>query len=85
MIHLGNLTIEQMESRTGVRFPDELRTFLRDRHQSEASDIKAGKWHCFDLPFLLVCGDLKTAQQIYDHLSPLAASFAQPLEIGLQS
>lgn len=85
MIYLGDLTIEQMESRSGVVFPEELKVFMKDRHQPEATGIKAGKWHCFDLPFMLVCGDMKTAQQIYDHLSPMAASFSEPLQIGVQS
>jgi len=84
VISLGNLTIEQMEKRTGVEWPSELRTLLADRHQDRATDIAPGKWHCFDLPFFLVCGDMETAQTVYDHLRPLSTSFKEPLQIGVQ-
>lgn len=84
MILLGNLTIEQMESRSGVEFPAALKEYMADRHQPAASNIAAGKWHCFDIPFQLVCGDMETAQTVYGHLSPLSASFKEPLQIGVQ-
>lgn len=84
-IRLGNLTIEQMESRSGVVWPADLKDFLVSRHQSQAQDIQPGKWHCFDLPFMLVCGDMPTAQTIYTHLAQLSASFKEPMQIGVQS
>ncbi|WP_445677218.1 hypothetical protein ACUDPR_17240 [Pseudomonas aeruginosa] len=85
MMRLGNLTIEQMEQRSGVQFPAELKEFLIYRHQEQASNVGPGKWHCFDLPFQIVCGDMDTAQTVYDHLSPLAAEFKEQLQIGAQS
>lgn len=85
MIMLGDLTIGQMEKRSGVQFPAELKVFMADRHQEKAADVLPGKWHCFDLPFSLVCGDMETAQAVYDFLSPLAASFKEPMQIGVQS
>ncbi len=84
-IMLGNLTVDQMEKRSGIEWPDALKQFLSDRHQPAASNIAPGKWHCFDLPFQLVCGDMETAQTVYDHLSPLARSFKEPLQVGVQS
>ncbi|WP_028354790.1 hypothetical protein [Bordetella petrii] len=84
MIRLGNLTIDQMEARSGAKWPAELKEYLAGRHQPEASNIAHGKWHCFDIPFQLVCGDIGTAQTVYDHLSPLSAEFKEPLQIGVQ-
>jgi len=84
-IMLGNLTLAEMEARSGVEWPEDLKRYMADRHQPKASGIAPGKWHCFDLPFQLVCGDMETAQKVYDHLSPLAASFSEPLQIGVQS
>lgn len=84
MIYLGNLTIEQMESRSGVEWPADLKEYMADRHQPEASNIAAGKWHCFDIPFQLVCGDMETAKTVYGHLSPLSAQFKEALQIGVQ-
>lgn len=81
---LGDLTVEQMESRAGVEFPDELKAYMADRHQPAAANVQPGKWHCFDLPFMLVCGDMETAQAIYNHLLPLTSQFKEPMQIGVQ-
>lgn len=80
---LGNLSVEEMEHRTGATWPDELKQYMADKHQSHASDIQPGKWHCFDIPFMLVCGDMDTAQAIYDHLSPVRNDFKMPLVISI--
>ena len=82
-IMLGNLTIEEMQRRAGVEFPVELIDFMRDKHQGEAQSVKPGKWHCFDMPFMLVCGDMETAKEIYRHLSPLSASFKEQMQVSL--
>lgn len=83
-IMLGNLSIEDAEVRTGVTWPEELKQFMADRHQPAATDIEPGKWHCFDIPFMLVCGDMDTAQTIYSHLLPMQAEFKAQLQIGIQ-
>lgn len=83
-IMLGNLTAEDMERRTGVTFPDALKEFMAERHQDAASNVQPGKWHCFDLPFMLVCGDLATATEIYEFLKPLSAQMKESLQIGVQ-
>ena len=82
-IMLGNLTVEDMERRSGVAFPEELKAILKDTHQANATNIAKGKWHCFDIPFTLVVGGMAFAQDIYDHLEPLAGNFQQTMEIAL--
>ena len=82
-IMLGNLTVNQIELRTGVTFSDELKSLLDNTHQSSATNIGDGEWHCFDLPFVLVCGDMPFAQKVYDHLKDKAADFKEPLQIAL--
>ncbi len=82
-IMLGNMSIDEMQSRAGVSFPDELVDYMRSRHQPEAEDIQPGKWHCFDMPFTLVCGDRDTAAEIFKHLSPLASKFRKQMQIAL--
>ena len=79
---LGNLSIAEIEQRAGVRFPDDLVDFLTARHSPEAS-VPPGRWHCFDLPFAMVCGDMETATEVYRHLEPLSAKFAQPMQISV--
>jgi hypothetical protein len=85
MILLGNLTINDIEKRSGVIFPEELKSYMQTRQQPDASNVKDGKWHCFDIPFNLVCGDMETANEIFRHLSPLSSDFKEKLQISLQS
>lgn len=82
-ILLGNLTVEEMERRSGVAFPAELKARLGRCHQEHATNINDGEWHCFDMPFLIVCGGMELAQFIYDHLKEMTSSFKEPLQIAL--
>jgi len=66
---LGNLSIEEIEKRVGFTFPDELKEFMQETHQAKVSiPIAPGKWHCFDIPFVLLCGDRATALKIAEYL-----------------
>jgi hypothetical protein len=82
-IMLGNLTVKQIEQRAKVTFSQELKTLLEATHQSSASRIAEGEWHCFDIPFTLVCGGMPFAQKVYDHLKAQSKEFAEPLVISL--
>ena len=82
-IYLGNLSVNDMQKRTGVAFPQELIEYMGHTRQEEASNVRAGQWHCFDIPFILVCGDMPTAEKIYSFLKPLSESFETPMQIGL--
>ncbi len=80
---LGNLSIEEIEKRAGVKFPDELVDYMKPRWQQKAENVGKGKWHCFDIPFNLVCGDMETATEIYNHLKAFSSDFKEPLQITL--
>ena len=82
-IRLGNLTVADMERRSGVTFPDELRKLLESSHPVHATKIGKGEWHCFDMPFVLVCGGMELAQNVYDHLKAMSSQFKEPLQIAL--
>lgn len=82
-IMLGNLKIDEIERRVGVTFSEGLKLLLSETHQPSASNVKDGKWHCFDMPFAMVCGGMPLAQKIYDHLKPHASDFKEPMEIAL--
>ena len=82
-IRLGNLTVLEMEQRSGITFPDELKRLLEGSRQDHATNIGKGEWHCFDIPFVLVCGDMNLAQAIYDHLKVMSSQFTEPLQIAL--
>jgi hypothetical protein len=84
-ILLGNLSIKDMEKRLGVEFPKELVEYMEERHQAPASNIAEGKWHCFEIPFTLACGDSDVAKTIYEFLLPLAGDFKAAMQIAVQS
>ena len=79
-IMLGNLTVTEIEKRTGLDFPEDVKQFMLDTHQVEASKIGKGKWHCFDIPFTIVCGDVETATKIYNSVKGRAGDCKEPLE-----
>ena len=82
---LGNLTVKEIEERTGVSFPEEIRDFMNQTHNPDANNISKGKWHCFDMPFTLVCGDMDTALKIYNSVKERSGDFKEQLQISLQS
>jgi len=81
-IYLGNLTIVQIEKRIGIDFPEQTREYLKKNHQSEAANIKKGKWHCFDIPFMMQCGDIETARMVYESMKDRASEVKEPLQIS---
>lgn len=82
-IMLGNLSLDEIQKRADVKFPEELIDFMKTRQQSEANNIKPGHWHCFDAPFTLVCGDRETANFIVKHLKPIGEYFKAALQISI--
>lgn len=80
---LGNLSVSQIESRLGIDFPDEIRDFMQQSNQHEASNIAKGKWHCFDIPFRIVCGDMETAQKIYNSVKHRSGECKEPLQFSI--
>lgn len=70
MVMLGNLSISEIEKRLGITFPKETKDFMKSTYSLDA-DVKHGTWHCFDIPFVLYCGDYETAKTIYEGLKPL--------------
>jgi len=81
---LGNLSVKKMESRMGIEFPVELEETLNKYHQDNVSiPIAEGFWHCFDLPFTMVCGGEDLAQLMYDQLSPMAEDILISLNVAV--
>ena len=79
---LGNLSIGDMEKRLGIKFPEELILWMTKKYQQEASHILQCQWHCFDLPFTLVCGDIETATKIRNCLEPLSSEMLTQINIA---
>ena len=84
-IMLGNLSVSQIEKRLGIEFPEEIREFMKKSHQPTASNIVSGKWHCFDIPFHMVCGDYETAKKIYESVKDRSDECKEPLQFSIQN
>ena len=86
-IYLGNLTPEQIESRLGIELTAADKELLKKTHQPEANNvlIAPGKWHCFDIPFMLMTHDMKTANMFVDIFRKYEPSkFKECLQIGAE-
>lgn len=70
-IYLGDLSVEQIEQRTGLTFSDEDKAHMKEHRQHEVNSkkIEKGHWHCFDIPFAIMTGDKETAEQYREMLS----------------
>ena len=80
---LGNLSVDQMERRMGITFPDDLKEVLLKYHQEVATDVKPGFWHCFDMPFTMVCGNADLAELVREKLTPLVDKIITPLSVAI--
>lgn len=83
-IALGNLTVDQIEKRLGITFPADVYNFMKENHQPSANNIANGKWHCFDAPFTIVCGDYDTAAYIFRSVEHRSKEVKEPLTFSLQ-
>jgi hypothetical protein len=77
---LGNLGMDEIEERLGIVFPSEIKQFMENNRQMDASNIQKGKWHCFDIPFIIVFGDIETGKKVYEALKPFASECKKALE-----
>lgn len=84
-IMLGNQTVSQIEKRLGIEFPEDIREFMKQTHQPEANNIAKGKWHCFDIPFNLVCGDIETATTIFNSVKDRSSECKEQLQFSLSN
>jgi cell wall assembly regulator SMI1 len=82
---LGNLSVNQIEERLGIEFPEDIKEFMKKTHEPNASNIPKGKWHCFDLPFNLVCGDIETATTIFNSVKEKSDECKATLQFSLSN
>lgn len=80
-IYLGNLSLEQIEQRLGISLTEEERKAF-DHHQELANVTEPNDWHCFDIPFMIVCGTKAKAEKIRDALFPYHLKMKSHISIG---
>ena len=84
-IMLGDLSVSQIEKRLGVDFPNEIRELMKSTHQANASNIAKGKWHCFDIPFNIVCGDMEIATKIFNSVKEKAGEVKETFQFSIRN
>lgn len=67
-IYLGDVSVEEIEQRTGILLSDEDKEYLKAHRQHKINNtkIEQGCWHCFDIPFSFNAGDEETAEFYLD-------------------
>lgn len=83
-IMLGNMSVNDIEKRIGIEFPEEIREFMQETNQENASKVEKGKWHCYDIPFSIVCGDMEIATKIFNSVKSRGSECKVPLQFCLQ-
>lgn len=80
-IYLGNLTIEQLESRCGCKFEKEDFEWLKKHRQEDATIKQKDKFHIFDMPLMI-----QTGEDISDELIKILSKYndKKPFEECLQ-
>ena len=79
---IGDFNTTDIEKKLNITLSDTDRDKLEGMRQSKANDIIPGKWHCFDMPFQILCGDKGTASLVYDILAPYRAQMKGIIQIG---
>lgn len=71
VIMLGNLSVKDMEKRLKIELSSEDREALERSRQIAVNNtpLEAGKWHCYDIPFMMMCDTMETAGKFYAMLS----------------
>ena len=56
---------------------------MKQTQQDNATNIAKGKWHCFDIPFNLVCGDMEIATKIFNSVKHKSSEYKEQLHFFL--
>jgi hypothetical protein len=81
-IMLGNLTVGELEKRSGVTFSEEDRRFLGEYRVNHASVIPKDGFHIFDIPFCILCGSREFTQELYGVIKKYDFSKSPELRIN---
>lgn len=84
-IYLGNLSVEQIEKRTSITLSDEHKDYMKANRQEAIynTPLEVGKWHCFDIPFMIITSNKETAEHYRNMLLTYDWSECkEPLQIG---
>lgn len=84
MIMLGNQTVSDIERRLHITLTEEQREMLNSSRQEtvNGTPLAEGKWHCYDIPFIMVCDTVDTATKMRDMFMAYDMSEGETFQIG---
>lgn len=83
-IYLGNLSVEQMAKRLGMKLsPEELEKLEAMREQTCEKIKGRPVWHCYDIPFVIACGTYDTCMAVAEILQAHVEEMHGSVEIAL--
>ena len=88
IIMLGNVSVAEIERRLGIKLNDDDEHVMNESRQEavNSTPLGPGKWHCFDLPFMIMTDTKITATRLrdmfmkYDH-----SKFKEQLQISWEN
>lgn len=82
-LFLGNLSARQMCDRLGIEYTQQIADMELARQHN--ANVKRGtdKWHCFDIPFFVMCGSYEVAEVWRDLLTPAEHQMKEPISFGI--
>lgn len=79
-IQLGNLSTKDICNRLQITLTEqEIETL--ENLRSIPAEFKGGKWHGFDIPFSIYCGDIETAVIVRDIYAKYASEMKEQLHV----
>lgn len=79
-VMLGNYKVEDIEN----RLTDEERNTLSSMQQDATSEIANNEWHCFDIPFTILCGSYETALSVHNILKKYEDEMNDRIDIAVE-
>jgi len=80
IIQLGNLSTKEICERLQITLTDQEIESL-ESIRSELAEVSRGRWHGFDMPFVIYCGDMETAVIVRDTYAPYSSKMVARLRI----
>ena len=82
-IYLGNLSTNEIEGRLGIKLTDKERAELDALREQDTRKVRGRNvWHCYDIPFLIVCGSYEVAVKLRDVYGRYSSQMTGQLQIA---
>lgn len=82
-IYMGNLSVEEIERRTGINFTANEKKELNSFREQNTDHVRNHYcWHCFDIPFVISCGNYSAALRMKEIFERHKKEFITDIQIS---